>query len=66
VGATAHAADALRLPDVGRVAPGARADFLVSAGPEALLPLYAWGEPQVAEVVVGGVTAWGRPGGAEA
>ena len=61
-GGTAHAADALRLADLGRVQPGAPADFVVADGPEALLPLYAWGEPQVAEVVIGGVTAWRRQG----
>jgi imidazolonepropionase len=62
VGATAHAADALRLPDVGRIRPGAHADFVVADGPEALLPLYGWGEPLVHEVVIGGVTAWRRGG----
>lgn len=61
LGATANAADALRLAGVGRIRPGAPADFVVSAGSEALLPLYAWGEPQVAAVVVGGVTAWRAP-----
>ncbi len=59
-GATVNAAHALRLSAVGRIAPGAHADFVVADGPEALLPLYAWGEPAVHEVVIGGVTAWRR------
>lgn len=52
---TAHAADALALPDRGRLTPGAAADFLVVDSPHALAPLYQWGKPAVTEVFVGGV-----------
>lgn len=60
VGATAHAADALGRPDLGRVTAGAKADYLVVSGSEALLPLYAWGDPHLSEAVLGGTTVWRR------
>ncbi len=60
-GATVNAARALRLPDVGAIAPGSKADFVVVDGPEALLPLYAWGDAHVGEVFVGGRSAWRKP-----
>ncbi|MEZ4699431.1 MAG: imidazolonepropionase [Rhodothermales bacterium] len=51
---TTHAADALGLPDRGRLAAGCVADFLVVEGREALAPFYQWGKPAVAEVYVAG------------
>lgn len=60
IGATANAADAIGRPDLGRVAVGACADYLVVDGPEALMPLYAWGDPYLAEAVLGGATVWRR------
>lgn len=60
IGATAHAADALGRTDLGRVQVGALADYLVVDGSEALLPLYAWGNPHLAEAVLGGSTVWRR------
>jgi len=60
IGATAHAADALGRPELGRVQAGAVADYLVVDGFEALLPLYAWGSPHLTEAVLGGTTVWRR------
>ena len=60
IGATAHAADALGRPELGRVQAGAVADYLVVDGSEALLPLYAWGSPHLTEAVLGGTTVWRR------
>lgn len=62
VAGTANAADALRRPAWGRIAAGSVADFLVVAGAEALLPLYSWGDPQLAAVVIGGQTVWSHAG----
>lgn len=58
VAGTATAADALGHPTWGRLEPGSVADYLVVDGPEALLPLYAWGQPQLHAVVIGGRTVW--------
>lgn len=63
---TAHAADALGKPALGRLEPGSAADFVVVDGPEALWPLYAWGHPKLHDVVIGGQSVCssrrGRPG----
>lgn len=55
---TANAADALGRPTWGRLEPGSVADYLVVDGPEALLPLYSWGHPQLYAVVIGGRSVW--------
>ncbi len=55
VAGTAHAADALARPRLGRLQEGARADFVVVDGPEALLPLVAWGAPSIRDRYIGGV-----------
>ncbi|RKN12485.1 amidohydrolase family protein [Streptomyces radicis] len=46
---TAHPADALRLPDVGRIAPGAAADVVVTTHEPAVLHVFSGGEPRVVE-----------------
>jgi imidazolonepropionase len=51
---TAHAGRALGRPLWGRLDEGSPADFLVSETTEALLPLYAWGNPSLADVYVAG------------
>lgn len=55
---TAHAADALGHPELGRLEPGAAADFLVTTGPEALRPLTEWGPAPLDAVYVGGEAVW--------
>lgn len=60
VAGTANAADALGQPTWGRLEAGAEADYLVVDGPEALLPLYAWGDPALAEMVIAGRVVWRR------
>ena len=58
IAGTAHSADALGKPDLGRLDVGARADFLVTDGPNALEPFYRWGESPVRDVYVGGRVVW--------
>lgn len=60
VAGTANAADALGRPTWGRLEAGAVADYLVVDGAEALLPLYAWGDPALSEMVIGGRVVWRR------
>src|SRR5690606_3824903 len=60
VGATAHAADALGRPALGRVTAGAKADYLVVSGSEALLPLYASGDAHLSEAALGSPAVWRR------
>ncbi len=55
---TVNAGRALGRPELGTLEPGNPADFVVTLGPEALEPLYAWGDPRIAEVFVGGERAW--------
>lgn len=62
IAGTANAADALGQPTWGRLAPGSVADYLVVNGPEALLPLYSWGNPQLYEMVIGGQSVWRKLG----
>lgn len=59
---TAHAADALARPELGRLEPGSAADLLVVDGPEALWPLVAWGPAPLVEVRIGGEVAWRAEG----
>ncbi|HET8986400.1 MAG TPA: amidohydrolase family protein, partial [Trueperaceae bacterium] len=56
VAGTATAADALGQRSWGRLEPGSVADYLVVDGPDALLPLYSWGDPQLHDVVIGGTS----------
>lgn len=58
IAATANAADALGQSDIGRLEPGAHADFLVVDTPQALLPLYQWGNTPLCSVYVGGQAVW--------
>ena len=58
IAGTAHTADALGQPDLGRLEPGAHADFLVTDGPHALEPFYRWGEVPLNRVYVGGQSVW--------
>jgi imidazolonepropionase len=58
VAGTSHAADALARPDLGRLAPGALADFLVVDSPHALEPLYRWGDVPLRAVCIGGERVW--------
>lgn len=62
VAGTASAADALGQPDWGRVEVGAMADYLVVSAPEALTPLYTWGQPSIREMVIGGQSVWRSEG----
>lgn len=55
VAGTAHAADALARPRLGRLQEGAPADFVVVDGTEALLPLVAWGTTSIRDRYIGGV-----------
>jgi imidazolonepropionase len=57
--ATLGGAAALRRPDLGRLAPGARGDAIVLAAPSYTHLVYRPGVPLVAATVVGGVVAWG-------
>lgn len=59
---TAHAAKALGRPDWGVLQAGAMADYLVVDGADALLPLYSWGHPALAEMVIGGRVVWRQDG----
>ncbi len=61
--ATLGGAAALRRPDLGRLAPGARGDAVVLAAPSYTHLVYRPGVPLVAATVVGGVVAWEPAGG---
>lgn len=54
IAGTAHAADALARPDLGRLAAGCAADFVVADSERALDVLYRWGMHAVRDVYVGG------------
>lgn len=49
-----NAALALGRSDLGRLEPGARADFVVVDSPNALEPLYRWGDTPIRTVYIGG------------
>lgn len=54
IAGTAHAADALGKPTLGRLAIGSAADFVVVVGERALKPFYAWGHSQIHRLYIGG------------
>jgi imidazolonepropionase len=56
--ATAGGAAALRRDDVGRVAPGARADVVLLDAPSAAHLVYRPGVALVATTIVSGEVAW--------
>ena len=58
IAGTAHAADALGRPGLGRLEPGSDADFLVTATPHATGPLYTWGVTRLSAVYSGGEPVW--------
>ena len=58
IAGTAHTADALGKPALGRLEPGAHADFLVTEGSHALEPFYRWGEVPLERVYVAGQPVW--------
>lgn len=62
IGATAHGADAIGRPTLGRLSAGSPADYLVVDGPAAMLPLYSWGHSRLHEMVIGGRSVWRRDG----
>ncbi|MBO1437925.1 imidazolonepropionase [Meiothermus sp. CFH 77666] len=51
---TENAALALGRADLGKIEPGARADFVVVDSPHALMPLYQWGHTPIHAVYVSG------------
>jgi imidazolonepropionase len=51
---TEHAALALGRTDLGRIEPGAQADFVVVDSPSALEPLYRWGNTPIDSVYIEG------------
>lgn len=51
---TAHAADALGRPDLGRLELDSAADFIVVDGKQAILPLYSWGANRLRAAYIGG------------
>lgn len=59
--ATLGGATALRRSDVGRLAPGARADAVILAAPSYAHLVYRPGVPLVAATIVGGRVAWSDP-----
>lgn len=54
IAGTAHAADALGQPTLGRLAVGAPADFVVVQHERSLAPFYIWGQPQVDALYIAG------------
>ncbi|MCE7985453.1 MAG: imidazolonepropionase [Caldilinea sp. CFX5] len=54
IAGTAHAADALGQPTLGRLAVGAPADFVVVRHERALAPFYTWGHTQLATLYMAG------------
>jgi imidazolonepropionase len=59
--ATLGGAKALRRSDVGRLAPGARADAVILAAPSYAHLIYRPGVPLVAATIVAGRLAWSDP-----
>jgi imidazolonepropionase len=59
--ATVGGATALRRADVGRLAPGARADAVILAAPSYTHLVYRPGVPLIAHTIVGGAVAWSAP-----
>ncbi len=49
-----HSAEALAKSDLGTLKPGAKADFIVIEGTDAMLPLYGWGYQPIHAVYIGG------------
>jgi imidazolonepropionase len=54
IAGTAHAADALGKPTIGRLAVGSAADFIVVAHERALTPFYTWGHLPIERLYIGG------------
>jgi imidazolonepropionase len=54
IAGTAHAADALGRPTLGRLAVGSPADFVVVQQERALAPFYTWGTHQIDSLYVAG------------
>jgi len=54
IAGTAHAADALGQPTLGRLAVGTPADFVVIRHERALAPFYTWGHPQIDSLYIAG------------
>jgi imidazolonepropionase len=54
IAGTAHAADALGRPTLGRLAVGSPADFVVVQQERALAPFYSWGNHQIDSLYVAG------------
>ena len=59
--ATLGGASALQRPDLGRLAPGARADAVVLSAPSYLHIVYRAGMPLVAATIVRGKLEWVHP-----
>ncbi|HEX7003830.1 MAG TPA: imidazolonepropionase [Trueperaceae bacterium] len=58
VAGTAHTADALDLPALGRLEKGSAADFIVTSTAHATSPLYTWGTTGLERVYTGGEEVW--------
>lgn len=54
IAGTAHAADALGQPMLGRLAVGSPADFVVVRHERALAPFYTWGQAQIDSLYIAG------------
>lgn len=54
IAGTAHAADALGQPTLGRLVVGSPADFVVVQQERALAPFYAWGQSQIDSLYLAG------------
>jgi imidazolonepropionase len=59
--ATLGGARALRRDDMGRLAPGARADVALLDAPSPAHLIYRPGVPLIAATIVGGTPAWADP-----
>lgn len=64
-GATAYAADALRRPDLGRLAPGTAGDLVVLAAEHEADLVAHLGAPAVGSVVIAGRPVWSAQWGAQ-